>query len=385
MSEISNSPEIISKSEMVEGPKSTEVTEKYLRLNPEGRAKINYIDGLLDVFTDTPDIKLKNGIVKHIENIENPKCENYEELLKITPSEGSHVISLSILPDGKTVLGSNTGTIRILNSNTGFEEKKLEGHGGAVNSLSVFPDGRIVSGSTDNSIRVWNPDTGNQEDIFNKFGINILKLDTLSNDRIVYSTGDKAIYILNLNTPMEKIELKGHTDIVYALSMLVDGRIVTGGSKDETIRIWNPNNGKEDKKGVIYSRGVRSLLTLPNGRIVTGSKIGLIEVFNSNSGSREKMLLPIGGEPTVEQSTECLSIFPNGKIVFGEQSGLLRIWNLDGNLEEKNLEGHERLIDAVFTLPDGRIFSASGDQTIRIWGDPNIDYKKFYDLAFPKK
>lgn len=78
--------------------------------------------------------------------------------------------------------------------------------------------------------------------------------------------------------------LKGHTDWVYTLQVLPDGRIVSG-SQDKTIKIWkrDPENNneyiaKETLKG--HTDCVLTLQVLPDGWIVSGSEDKTIKIWD---------------------------------------------------------------------------------------------------------
>ncbi len=58
-------------------------------------------------------------------------------------------------------------------------------------------------------------------------------------------------------------ECKGHTGIVDALAFSPDGKLLASGSADKTVRLWNPQDGKEIKslpghKESVYTRGLQS-------------------------------------------------------------------------------------------------------------------------------
>jgi WD40 repeat protein len=81
------------------------------------------------------------------------------------------------------VSGSRDKTLRVWNVDTGSCERVLEGHTDVsgiihlslfhsflifhelVTSVSVLPDGQVLSGSQDNTPRVWNVDTGSCEGV----------------------------------------------------------------------------------------------------------------------------------------------------------------------------------------------------------------------------
>ncbi|KAH8802342.1 WD40-repeat-containing domain protein [Flagelloscypha sp. PMI_526] len=94
--------------------------------------------------------------------------------------------------------------MRIWDTESGRQLRKLDGHGGLVASVAFSPDGnRIVSGSHDRSMRIWDTESGRQ----------LRKHD-------------------------------GHGDSVSSVAFSPDGKFVVSGSHDESVRIWNVESGK---------------------------------------------------------------------------------------------------------------------------------------------
>ena len=113
--------------------------------------------------------------------------------------------------------------------------------------------------------------------------------------------------------------LEGHIDEVNCISVLPDGRIISG-SYDKTLKIWNPSTGNCDHTFIGHTDAVR-----------------------------------------------CIAILPNGRIISGSSDKTLKIWNLlTGNCDH-TFTGHTELVWSVAILSNGRIVSGSYDKTIKIW------------------
>ena len=74
------------------------------------------------------------------------------------------VESVAFSPDGKRALsGSDDGTMRLWNVETGEELRCFKGHTSWVRSVVFSPDGkRALSGSLDWTVRLWDVDTGKE-------------------------------------------------------------------------------------------------------------------------------------------------------------------------------------------------------------------------------
>jgi len=66
-----------------------------------------------------------------------------------------------------------------------------------------------------------------------------------------------------------------------ALITLPNGDLVSG-SWDNTIKIWNPNDGTLKRTLNGHTSEVRALTTLPNGDLVSGSMDKTIKIWSFN-------------------------------------------------------------------------------------------------------
>ena len=72
--------------------------------------------------------------------------------------------------------------------------------------------------------------------------------------------------------------LTGHTDWVWALTVLQNGNLVSG-SVDRTIKIWNPTTGALIQTLTGHTYYVVALTVLQNGNLVSGSGDNTIKIW----------------------------------------------------------------------------------------------------------
>ena len=108
--------------------------------------------------------------------------------------------TLRISHDGKAiVVGCDDNSIRLFDSKTLLQTKKLSGHGASVNTVSFSSDGQwIASGSQDKTIRVWSIASGK-----------------------------------------EIAKLLGHSAPLSSVVFSSDGLRVLSASQDTTVRLWD--------------------------------------------------------------------------------------------------------------------------------------------------
>ena len=83
---------------------------------------------------------------------------------------GSFVSTLLILSsskDDKIISGSHDGNIIVFRRWKNYTPQFiLRGHTGGILTLSILPDGRLISGTQNSEIRIWDLETGNCDLIF---------------------------------------------------------------------------------------------------------------------------------------------------------------------------------------------------------------------------
>jgi WD40 repeat protein len=103
--------------------------------------------------------------------------------------------------------------------------------------------------------------------------------------------GATAFKLVIFNMPRNRISMtfEGHTDYLYGVIQLEDGRLCSC-SRDKTIKLWNIKSGRCGLTFYGHDSCVRVVLQLLDGRICSGSMDGTIRVWNRDSGECEQLL-----------------------------------------------------------------------------------------------
>jgi eukaryotic-like serine/threonine-protein kinase len=213
-----------------------------------------------------------------------------------------------------------------------------------------------------------------------------------------------------------RLTLKGHTGPVKNLAMSADGkRIVSGGSWDQTVKVWNADSGQEVLSfrphaanifGVAISGDGKRIVTTGNDLTVnvwdaaTAQKVrsiqGRLHQFSclglSADGKRivagSCVFTPQGislpGEMQVMDADTGVDIFllkghtsgissvafsaDSKRIVSGSQDGTVKIWDAEKGKDMLTLKGHSGAVTSAAITRDGqRIVSCSADGTVKVW------------------
>jgi uncharacterized protein with WD repeat len=139
-------------------------------------------------------------------------------------------------PDGRRIAsGSDESNVIIWDAENGAQLRTLSGHY-HVYSVAWSPDGRRVATTSTKTVRVWDAESGV-----------LLRTITLT----AYG---------NSIPP-------GHSNYVYSVAWIPDGRWIASGSFDNTVKIWDAESGVLLRTLVHSgSGGVRSVSYSPDGR-----------------------------------------------------------------------------------------------------------------------
>ena len=167
-------------------------------------------------------------------------------LVRTLSGHGRGVNALALTGDGRVVSGSDDGTVKVWDLNSGQEQRTLSGHGGRVRALALTGDGRVVSGSDDGTVKVWDLNSGQEQRTLSGHGGRVRALALTGDGRVVSGSDDGTVKVWDLNSGQEERTLSGHGGGVSALALMGDGRVVSG-SHDGTVKVWDLNSGQEER------------------------------------------------------------------------------------------------------------------------------------------
>lgn len=196
---------------------------------------------------------------------------------------------------------------------------------------------------------------------------------------------------------------EGHSDHIWSVAISSDGRRVLSGGKDNTLRLWDSENGQclriFEGSGFVWSVAIS-----PNGRwgvsgsydetllrlwdLATGECLRTFEGHSDFvlsvaispdgrrvlSGSQDNTLrlwdLATGQcLRTFEGRAGAVAISPDGRRgLSGSWGRTLGLWELATGQCLRTFEGHSRSVASVAISSDGRwVLSGSDDKTLRLW------------------
>jgi WD40 repeat protein len=315
----------------------------------------------------------------------------------------------------RAVSGSDDGTVRVWNLESGQLSHTLSGHTDSVNSVAVDAEGRCavsasadgtvrvwdlqiipttrmrfahsgpvfsvavdplyrraVSGGADGTVRVWDPATGAAVHTFEGDPLDEV-LSVAVAGRRVFARRASGYYCIEvpdwiggvreeLSTNVRWFEL-GALDASLSVALRASsGEAVLGG--EGTVQVVNLRSGDVVHTLLGHTGWVYSVATsLFRRRAVSGGEDCTVRVWNLNTG---ELIHTLSGHTG---SVNSVAVDIQGRrAVSGSADGTVRVWDLESGLATLTLSGHIGEVKSVAVEKQGHLAVSAGmDRAVRVW------------------
>ncbi|KAL7899344.1 vegetative incompatibility protein HET-E-1, partial [Trichoderma sp. TUCIM 5745] len=336
-------------------------------------------------------------------------------------NNGINIIAFA--PDSRQLASVSPGAIiKLWDTATGLCITTFKGHSKAVTAVAFTPDGRqLASTSNDNTIKLWDITISHSLLVTNSHSKKITAISfTPYGQQLASASDDYTVKLWDIITGRCIATLKGHSGSVTSVSFTSDGRQLASGSEDKTIRLWDTATNhclitlQDDYEivSVIFAPNNQQLASISSDRKVTRSHIDKIKLWDITTGrctamleSNDIWILSIffspNGQQLVSRSdhkttriwdlstgsctatlpsntwVSTVAFSPNGQLLalpskhhtaeFPSEHHKIEIWDMATYECIMTLKGHSDTISAISFAPNGKLVSASGDNTLKLW------------------
>lgn len=264
--------------------------------------------------------------------------------LAVLKGHRGSVHTVAFAPDGTQLAsGGADMSIKLWDSTTGEVVQTLSGHAEEVTCLAFSPEGRHLASASYGEVKLWQLAGGKEVASFVWPGeTSTVDFAPDGQTLAVVDKGRPTIKILDAMSlsEIETSKLEGHQDTPHAASFSPDGRyLATGGGRGDRraeVFLWDANNWTFLRRLRERSFVVLSLAFSPDGTVLaTGSREDTVRLWNVESGKENVTLR--GHSYRVQD----VAFSPNGEIIAAAgPDGAITIWTLHGRLRRLGSELH---------------------------------------------
>ena len=304
------------------------------------------------------------------------------------------------------VSASMDRTLRIWDTVTGVTLRVLQGHTAGVAGVAVT-ENAIYSAANDGTVRRWGSGIDDLR-VVDLPGELISSAISPDGKLVAIGFADGKLQVLSMSTFGTKWQNDDeHTTYVKNISFSPDGKQFATASFDNTIKLWQTEDGKLLQTFEGHTAAVHAVTFSPNGKFIASAsyddRIGLFEVGVEEGkfheahegyvhsvffGNESKTLLSAGVDGAIRLwniqtwPPELIRDFPksserimwaalspdNTRIAAVGRDQLVHIYNTETGEEEHAFVGHEQTVWRVeFSADGGQVATVSSDATVRFW------------------
>ncbi|HKP71906.1 MAG TPA: caspase family protein, partial [Pyrinomonadaceae bacterium] len=174
---------------------------------------------------------------------------------------------------------------------------------------------------------------------------------------------DNTVRLWDVESGRELRKLTGHAAWVKAVAFSADGKWLASASVDGAVKLWEVATGRE-ARSFAGGGSINAITFSPDARwLAAGNAGNQVLLWNVQTGQLERTLSGHTG------AVLCVAFSSDGKLLAtGARDNTVKLWEVATGRESHTLAGHGERIKSVAFSPDGRhLASGSFDKTIKLW------------------
>eukprot|EP01129_Flabellula_baltica_P003332 TRINITY_DN13116_c0_g1_i1.p1 TRINITY_DN13116_c0_g1~~TRINITY_DN13116_c0_g1_i1.p1 ORF type:complete len:496 (+),score=118.26 TRINITY_DN13116_c0_g1_i1:201-1688(+) len=163
--------------------------------------------------------------------------------------------------------------------------------------------------------------------------------------------------------------IEGHSEAILIVNFSPDGELLTTGSGDTTIKLWETSTHMPITECARHTNWVMCLAWAPDSeKFISGSLDKSIILWNREGEATQtfrghrQCVNALSWEP-VHRNPECR------KFVSGSKDGTAKVWDIGSRTAVRTIGNHTKSVTAVRWGGEGLIYTASQDMTIKVWDE----------------
>jgi WD40 repeat protein/serine/threonine protein kinase/tetratricopeptide (TPR) repeat protein len=284
--------------------------------------------------------------------------------LRAAVQAGQGVACVQFIGDGHKLLLSGK-RVKLWDLVADKEVAALGEPGDSFGFVGAAFNGSVVAASSKNAVHIWTQDGSDWRSAPPLTGIGEFPRLAISQDGKLLAVADGthskgSIKVYDLPSRQERIAIQGHNGL-YAIKFTSDGKRLTTGARDRTVRMWDVATGRQEaciaQPGPVYG-----LALSPDGGTVAAKGADAIRVWDVAPPAPASVLPHLTPIDTVAFS-------PDGKIVAARGTSETILWNLTEERVVATLStaGPTRWLRGLAFSPDGQSLAIPRGSGIDVW------------------
>ena len=228
-----------------------------------------------------------------------------------------------------------------------------------ITHIASFHETSLLISTGQGIVFIWNSRTNKISHTLHVHQWSVIQAIPYTETLICTCSTDSTVKLFDVTTNFCVKTFSKHLAVPSCITILSDGRICSG-SFDRTIIIWNRKTSMIDKTLTGHLECIRSLLVLKDNRLASGSVDGTIKIWKTTSWKCEVTI-------AASSSIDAMIQIRDGRLCSALGNHTLRLWNIDTQSSVVLSDRHNERISCVIQLKDGRVCTGSFDTTIKVW------------------
>ncbi len=291
--------------------------------------------------------------------------------------EGSAV---AVSASREVAVGAGDGCIRLLNRPRGQETVTLRRLGPVI-SMSISPDGgTVLAGHEGGGAAVWDVTSGRRVASLASLDGTVRDLAYSPDATLAASASDDGLRLWETSDWTLRAALTGHHDTVFGAAFTPDGRHLVSCGQDGTVRLWSVADAGEIRSIGRAKTQLGCVAVTPDGTGVAASgRDGTVRIWAIDDRPAARWRQSGRVIKAHDEVVRRVAISPDGRLLLSASFDTsVKCWDLATSRELRTFTRHRNRVYDVAFGPDGRAYSAGMDGAVWAWdiesGDPIGSY-----------
>ncbi len=294
---------------------------------------------------------------------------------RMLPDHPEGASSVAFVDAATLVSATPDGAIRVIESSSGKELRKLEGLGGPATTLSVSSDGKLIAaGTADGAVRFWLAEDGSDAGaVAGRTGAVQAVAFNPKQPQAATAGADGTIRVWSLPEPPQ--EVATHAGPVRAVASSADGKQVVTGGDDGIAFLWTHGAQQPAQKLADHQSAIHAAAFRADGKqIATGDETGIVRLTSADG----QLQIVLGAH---EGSVTAAAYHPtDGTLATAGADGSVKIWQIPA-APSTELGKHTAAATGLALTSDSKIAVTVGaDKTLRIFDLAQAEQTRWIDL-----